>query len=215
MKPLRLLALLTATLLVFAPGGSVRAQDESERQKIAEVTAAFQTVFYAVLEGCFTDGLTDADVDQLLHSETPDQKPDLFIYACPICTATEEALRSYCGRSPTHKKSGGKITFGQGLTPEMHTRVYSADLRERLAAIHDLEQGWVARRVASLRLDPEELSRTQAQLELARSLGTSALQSFLQNGTARDFAPGYHEGDECALCNAATGMKLKLAPAQP
>ena len=206
-----------AALWLLVPGGVVRAEDEfgREQQKRAEVAAAFQTVFLAVLESCFADGLTDADVDQILRREAPDQEPVHFIYACPVCTATEEALTTYRERARTHDKTGGKRTFGKGLTPEMHAHLYSENLKERLAAVHDLEERWVTRRVESLRLDPEELARTQAQLRLARDEGVELLQQFLREGSTKFSAPGYHEGDECALCNAAAGMKLKLAADAP
>ena len=204
---------LAAILLLLTPAGVLRAEDEFDRQqqRRADVAAAFQTVFFAVLEGCFADGLTDGDVDQILRREDPDQGPVHCIYACPVCTATEEALTTYRERAQTHDKSGGKRTFGKGLTPEMHTRLYSENLKERLGAVHDLEERWVTRRVESLRLDPGELARTQAQLRLARDEGVSLLQRFVQEGSTKQSAPGYHEGDECALCNAAAGMKLKLA----
>ncbi len=214
MKHFRALVFLVVAVLLV-PSGIVRAEDEPQRR--ADVAAASQTVFYAVLEGCFADGLTDADVDQILRREAPDQGPVHFVYACPVCTAAEEALTTYRERALTHDKRGGKRTFGPGLTPETHARLYSADLHERLAAIHDLEERWVTRRVESLRLNPEELARTQAQLRLARDEGVSLLQRFLQEGSTKHSVPGYHEGDECALCNVAAGMKLKLAssPANP
>lgn len=218
MKTLSRRTLLAVILLALGTGGTARAQDDGDRRRQREeIQVAFQTVFYSVLEGCFADGLTDADVDQILRKENPAQGPVHFIYACPICMATERALETYRTRPDAHDKKGGKLTFGKGLTPEMHARLYSADLKERLAAIHDLEESWVARRVDALRLNPEELARTQTQLKLARDEGMSLLQNFLRQGWTNDYAPGYHEGDECALCNAAAGMKLKLAapPANP
>lgn len=214
MKPFRPWVLLVTALFGLAPAGVLRAQDEEEHRRAADVSAAFQTVFYAVLEGCFADGITDEDVDQMLRREGTAQVPTHFIYACPICMATQHALETYRSRAVERDQKPGnrKVTFGKGLTPEVHARLYSGDARERLAAIHDLEERWVARRIDALRLRPEELARVQEQLKAARDRGMNALQAFIQNGTVRDYAPGYREGDECALCNAAAGMKLKLAP---
>ena len=220
MKTLCRGAVLAVVWLSLASGGGLRADDENDRNKKAQkIDAAFQTVFYAVLEGCFADGLTDADVDQILRRESPEQGPVHFIYACPICMATERALETYRSRAadPDKKDSKRKLTFGKGLNPELHTQLYSDDLKVRLAAIHDLEERWVVRRIDAQRLNQEELARTQAELRVARDDGMRVLQIFLQQGTAKNYAPGYHQGDECALCNAAAGMKLKLAsePVQP
>ena len=59
-------------------------------------TPTYRLVFYAVLEGCFEDGLTDADVNQILLKEKPDTHYyEHFIYACPVCMPTMHALETY------------------------------------------------------------------------------------------------------------------------
>ena len=215
MKTLSRCGLLVVVLLsTLASGGRLRAGEtvEAPKPNHREASEAYQTVFYAVLEGCFADGLTDTDVDQILLREGPDKPYLHFIYACPICTATAAALECYRARPVVHLKiESGKLTFGTGLPAAMHARLYSADLKERLAAIHDLEESWVSRRIDSLRLKPEELAHVQTQLKAAREDGMRTLQAFLEQGTAKYYAPAYQRGDECALCNAAAGMQLKLA----
>ena len=64
----------------------------------------------------------------------------------------------------------------------------------------------------SLRLDADEAAKMQKGLKSARDEGMRLLQAFVQQGQLDQFAPAYHEGDECAVCNAAAGMSLKLAP---
>ena len=88
------------------------------------------------------------------------------------------------------------------------------DIKARLSAIHDLEEAWIKRRVASLRLTPEELDRMEQGLKDAREKGMRVLQSFIKEGWTY-YAPAYMNGGECAVCNAAVGMKLKLADDQP
>jgi hypothetical protein len=189
-----------------APGYSVRAE---------WFNPAYRTVFYSVLEGCFEDGLTDKDVEQILWRPDPERSfYGHFIYACPICTATIHALETYRARpAPYGAKIPGERTFGHGLNAGEHAGLYSDDVKQRLAVIHDLEQRWVARRVASLRLNAEEAAKLQSDLEAARKQGIEVMQSFERDGTAKMYTPAYQQGDECAVCNAATGMKLKLAPA--
>ncbi len=190
-----------------------RAGDLEERQTHdQQIEAAYETVFFSVLDGCFQDGLSNADVDQILRRTAPNQSYEHFIYACPICMATARALEAYrAGPDFTERKVGGKVCFGQGLTSEMHARLYSQDPKDRLSIIHDLEENWVSRHLASLRLNVEERAQAQAQLKLARDEGMKVMQNFIRQGQLEKIAPAYRAGDECALCNAAAGMNLKLA----
>ncbi len=181
-----------------------------------QVEAAYETVFFSVLDGCFQDGLSNTDVGQILLRSGPNRPYGQFIYACPICMATARALEA-CRAGPdfTERKMGGKVAFGNGLTPEMHARLYSPDPKERLSIIHDLEENWVSRHLSSLRLNAGETAQAQAQLKLARDEGIKVMQAFVQQGQLEKLAPAYRAGDECALCNAAAGMNLKLAVEPP
>ena len=203
-----------AALIVCAAGGLHAQQTpvghEHSHNDLSDPT--FQLVFFSVLDGCFQDGLTDADVDQILR-KTPNGQLEHFIYSCPICTATMYALEAYRARPDVHTmKIGGRLAFGHGLTSDLHARLYSDQIKDRLSALHDLEQNWVDRRVASLRLDPEEAAQMQKGLKAARDEGTRVIQSWGKQGNLAAVAPGYQAGDECAVCNAAAGMALKLAP---
>ncbi len=171
-----------------------RAGDLEERQTHdQQIEAAYETVFFSVLDGCFQDGLSNADVDQILRRTAPNQSYEHFIYACPICMATARALEAYrAGPDFTERKVGGKVCFGQGLTPEMHARLYSQDPKDRLSIIHDLEQNWVSRRLASLRLDVEERAQAQkAQLKLKRvgRRDAASCRNFIQAGATRTDRP--------------------------
>ena len=212
MKTLCRWTLLAGWLLVCTSGGA-RADDEKTRLADApEIEAAYQMVFLSVLDGCFQDGLTNEDVDQILWQAGPDKFYAHFIYACPICEATAHALEAYrAGPSFTERKVGGKVKFGRGLTPGMHARLYSSDPKERLAIIHDLEENWVSRRVSALRLNGEESARVQRQFKLARDEGIRQMQVYTSQERLEQMGSAYRVGDECALCNAAAGMKLKLA----
>ena len=200
-------------LLAFA-GLHAQAPSETPYPGLAKnFSAGYRIVFFSVLEGCFQDGLTDADVDQILRNPKPDEQwYEHFIQNCPVCMATIQALQTYKARPSARLKIPGKVTFGDGLSPEMHARLYGDVLKERLSALHDLEQVWVQRHIASLRLDPEELARTQQHLKEARDEGIKIMQMFHGSPAFASVAPGYREGDECAVCNAANGMALKVAP---
>ena len=204
--------LVVITALLFG----TRARLWADGADDAYFTPTYRLVFYAVLEGCFEEGLSDADVSQMLLKEKPDTRfYEHFIYACPICVPTIHALETYRQRpDPYGTKVPGNRTFGAGLPAELHDRLYSEDVKRRLSAIHDLEEAWINRRVASLRLTPEELARINKGLRKGREQGMRVLQSFIER-KAMDMAPAYEHGGECAVCNAAAGMKLKLAEDKP
>ncbi|HEY1490271.1 MAG TPA: hypothetical protein VGF90_04455, partial [Verrucomicrobiae bacterium] len=51
----------------------------------------YRFIFYAVLEGCYEDGIATTNVDQILLMNTNVGFVH-FVYACPICTPTIHAL---------------------------------------------------------------------------------------------------------------------------
>lgn len=210
--------LRTLLVLAFAALPSLHAQTGSPPEKpryssLTDDTSRF--IFYSVLEGLYEDGLSNADIDQILRKHEGENYFN-FIYSCPVCTATVQALQAYRAR-PAHLYSlkSGDSTFGQGLTPALHDDLYSDDSRRRLGAINTLMQGWMDRRIKSLHLPSEEHARLLSDLEDKRKEGMEALASFRLHEHGKDYgvekaAPAYVDLDECAVCNGAVGKPMKL-----
>ena len=171
-------------------------------------------IFYSVLEGCYDDGLTNAEVDQILLKKDH-QCYYHFIYACPICTPTIWALQAYRQRPDAFYsiKGGRGATFGPGLSPAQHAQLFSDDPRVRLGLINGLVKDWIARRMLAMRLNDSERAKLLADLEDKRDQGMQDLKSFKKdpgpNGVSY-FAPAYLDLDECAVCNGAVGKLMKL-----
>ena len=204
-------------LLAFLPASLACAQtNPTEKPRFSSLTDdTSRFIFYSVLEGLYEDGLSNADVDQILLKNEGESYFN-FIYSCPVCTATIQALQSYRNR-PEHLYSlkSDDSTFGTGLSPALHAALYSGDTRRRLGAINLLMQGWMDRRIKSLHLPVEEQAKLLAKLEDKRREGMDALESFRHYGHGRDFgvtkaAPAYVDLDECAVCNGAVGKPMKL-----
>jgi hypothetical protein len=203
---------LPLALGLFALLFSLEVRAVAEGQQEGDFDGTTRFLFYSVLEGCYEDGLTNAEVDQILLKRDK-QSYYHFIYACPICTATIWAFEAYRKRPGTFYslKEGHSATFGPGLSPEQHAQLFSPDPLTRLALINSLVKDWMARRMLALRLTDSERQTLLADLEKKRERGMSYLKSFRKDGSA-SYAPAYFDLaiDECAVCNGAVGKPMKL-----
>ena len=173
---------------------------------------AHRFIFYAVLEGCFDDGLTPEDVSQILLHRPNENAYFHFIYACPICTATIQALQTYQSKPERfYGVKNARGTFGAGLSAELKQQLYSHNANDRLAAINSLIQRWISARMSLLGLSDEQRAQLQSALEEKRKEGMSMLETFKAEGTAFVNAPAFVTVEECAACNGAVGKCLKVA----
>jgi len=169
----------------------------------------YRFIFYAVLEGCYEDGIATTNVDQILLMNTNVGYVH-FVYACPICTPTIHALEAYRSR-PKHF-AGLKTratTFGSGLSEEQIKKLYSDRPADRLEVINGLMQTWISRRMAELRLTDAEKAQLKQDLEKMRKEGMSMLKNFQSGDPARFKISAFAEVQQCAVCNGACAMKLK------
>jgi hypothetical protein len=199
LKPFALALFLFATLL--------------PSRAAADFGEAHRFVFYAVLEGCYEDGLSNQDVSQILLHEKGKGLYSHFVYGCPLCTPTIHALEAYRNR-PDHfyglKTTNN--TFGLGLTGEVKTELYSSKPEDRLAAINTLVQRWVSKRMTSLRLTDVEQTKLKNELSQMRDKGSNYLKGSLKQQDANHPAnsmSAFQNVQQCAVCNGACGLNLK------
>lgn len=169
----------------------------------------YRFIFYAVLEGCYEDGIATTNVDQMLLMNTNVGFVH-FVYACPICLPTVHALEAYRER-PKHlaELKTHLNTFGPGLSAEQVKKLYSDRPTDQLEVINGLMQTWVTRRMAELRLTDAEKTQLKQNLEKMRQEGMKRLKQF-QNGDPEHFKmSAFAEVQQCAVCNGACYMKLK------
>jgi len=163
-------------------------------------------VYYAVLEGCYEDGLSSRDLNQILLKQ--EKGPHLhFIYGCPLCMPAIHAFEAYRSRPERfYGMKGDTSTFGPGLEPALSAKLDSARPAERLEAINTLVQRWIQRRITQHRLTERERAALQKGLETKRKKGMETLQSYKKNGKLETAAPAFVEKQECAVCNGAVGI---------
>jgi hypothetical protein len=196
------LALFITLLTVTAGSTSLRAAG-------TDFDDSYRFIFYAVLEGCYQDGLSNDDVAQILLRGTNNYYSQ-FIYACPICTPTIHALEAYQSR-PRHfyGLKTDKTTFGEGLSPEVKKQLYSEKAEDRLTAINTLMKGWVSRRIALLRLTDSERKELEKKLGEMREKGNSYLKGFAKDDPEKFKMSPFGKVQQCAACNGACLMKLE------
>jgi hypothetical protein len=157
-----------------------------------------QMVFHAVLEGLYTDGVSNADVDRILQREH-------FVVACPLCDPAYAAFAAYRARPEFQNRKAPVSTFGKGLDPAISEKLRSKETTVRRWAIGALVQGWVQKRLEAMRLTPEESADWEGRLQVLHKQGMAMMNKFQD---------AYQEKD-CAICSGCStaGEKVcKLAP---
>ena len=197
---------------IFAGGNGSAAEGRK-----SPFDATYRLIYHAVLEGAFTDGLGNDDVERILLRGAGGQGFQHFIYACPLCMPTINALQTYRQRAPIYgyKIAGNEAaenTYGPGLSGEQRGQLRSPEIAPRLTVINQLVQRWVEHRLTAQRLTPDERKAVQAQLEAGRKQGMEMLKKFKGEGSMSFGAPGYEKLEECAVCNGAVGLGYKVKP---
>jgi hypothetical protein len=214
----RLALLLTLLLITCAPSNAQNAKSEHAMGRDFDDTTRF--IFYSVLEGCYEDGLSNQDVDQILMKAPNKWTYFHFIYACPVCMPTIWALEAYRSRPAEFfsLKNGHDATFGPGLADVQHKQLFSDDPHQRLRVINALVKKWIARRMDDEHLTVDQRTALAANLEKKREQGMDCLKSFRKADPASPngisgYAPAYTDLDECAVCNGAVGKLMPLPDA--
>ena len=159
-------------------------------------------IFFAVLEGLYSDGVSNETVDILLREEeiAPNRKRDMhFIYGCPICMPTLEAMRVYRARPAFRSYKAYRDTFGEGLPQEQLKRLRSPSIEERLAVVQELVERWVGQRLALMNLDTKQRAAWTQAIEEGRKKGAELLESL----TRAEKAGSMTGRRGCAICDGA------------
>jgi hypothetical protein len=158
------------------------------------------TLFLAVLEGLYLDGVPNDVVDAVLETDAESGFPRLFVQGCPICMPAHSAFRVYRARTPLHYKDGSD-TFGRDFPEELRRTLTSGALADRHAAIQALIERWVDVRMRALQLDEDERKEWREDLEQRRKKGMSMLDDLRQR-----FPKSAYAGQKaCAFCDGAAG----------
>jgi len=166
-------------------------------------------VFYAVLEGCYEDGLSTDEAAQILRKDARGGYAH-FIYACPLCTPALHALEAYRSRPARfYGLKADASTFGPGLASDLKQQLDSDLPEARLMAINAMVKRWITARKTMLRLSEPEQKRLEAELDQMREKGTQVLKRLETESPDVFKLSAFSSVGECAVCNGACGMGLK------
>jgi hypothetical protein len=182
-------------LLVFA--GLAPANDPAT-DRPDSFSLAHRTVFFAVLEGLYEDGVATKDVERILMVDPATKTPMHFVYGCPLCSPALDALRAYAKRLDWEYK-GKPNTFGHGLDEKARAALASDDFPTRFAAVQGLIKRWLGRRLKLMRLTPKEKREWVDVIGDMSKKGNALLAEFRRSGTAGELG----KAKECPICSGA------------
>jgi len=154
------------------------------------------TIFYAVLEGLYDEGVATEDVDILLHQDPATKQYSYFVYGCPLCMPAIDALQLYRGRPKFYSQKGEPDTFGTGLPAKEREALRGDDVSARLRVLHDFIERCMKRKLASLRLNKAESEQWQLVLKEMRDKGSFMLKEAKEQGKAGALA----NAKGCSVC---------------
>jgi hypothetical protein len=164
-----------------------------------------QMVFFAVLEGCFQDGVAREDIDLILPKNIDTggvRLEEHFIWTCPLCMPVVDALRCFKERGRFLSDKAGRDQFGNGLPAEMRNRLRSTVREEQRAALQDLVAQWVRRRIELMRLAPDERITWNAAIEARLQVGEQRLKALKAGDLGEDFQALYQPWQtRCPVCD--------------
>lgn len=164
-----------------------------------------ELIFFATLEGLYADGVGDDVVDAVIPpaADAPGGRAfrESFVYSCPLCHPAFEAFRLYANREPFYGiKPGGQDTFSGSLPESIERRLLSDDSAERRAALQELIQRWVSRRLDLMRLTVEERADWEKRILAAREDGARAMEKARSESTTDEALAGWKS---CAICDGS------------
>jgi hypothetical protein len=213
MKFLPLLLLPACALPLFLLNAQDRKRDllSENPPNASDYSAETRLIFFAVLEGLYQDGVNGEALELLNPGETEmwvKDQPDRtnFVYTCPICMPTFDALRLYQSRKRFYGQKGTRYsTFGQGLSESVLKQLKGSP-QERRDAIQLLIQRWVGQRLDGMSLSKTERGEIEDRLKEMKKDGEEALKRFQKNAHGSTFTEHYKGWKKCPACDGASAM---------
>lgn len=173
-----------------------------------------QMVFFATLEGLYTDGVPDDVVKSIVGpgKEGDESIKTSFVALCPLCHPVYEAFALYQQRPTFQRDKANRNTFGDGIEPELHEQLLSKTPSTRLEALRVLVARWVERRLTSMRLSEEEHQEWVRRLGERSNQGKQHLSVLI---TSDPHYKGWSMYWGCAACNGTTEACHKVPFAAP
>lgn len=191
---------LTLALLLLPLSGLLFAASQDTKPAPMTMDRAQQFVFHSVLEGLYTDGVSNEVLDVLMTRDEETGFPHHFIYACPVCMPSWDAFAAYRARPGFLGDKIGRTTWGAGLDQATRQSLLEGTRLERMERIRDLVTRWVGARMDRQRLTQAERAVFQKQFERMRKKGMGYLESYKSTEGLEHI---YQDVEYCPFCDGA------------
>lgn len=209
------LGVLCTAILLCQPAPAGLSQPTVD-DLLTSPTSAYPLLFFAVLEGAYRDGLTDAELETIL-SKREGGEYDHFIYACPLCSPAVAAFELYRSRPRRlYSFKGGLNTFGPGIPAGTASLLRSPAPSERLRGLRLLIGRWTDDYLDRMNLSADARAGWESRITAAKDEGARLLERYRASGSAHLLAPAYAGDGECSVCTgAAEGAARITDPRNP
>lgn len=213
-----------ALLITIGFGSFVSAQEDEAKEMVVRFippkgfySEAHRFIMFSVIEGCYNDGVSDADIDAILPLDDKGHRDQSkhFVYACPACSPALDGFALYAKRpalSFQKMKSSGKAfnTFGQGLDPETRIELEKGGQAGR-DAVQKLTKKWVDERILRHRFTAEEEKALRLEFAKMRKEGEKLLKGFRAGGNGDRLQEVYSDWEQgCPICSGASPTMMGL-----
>jgi hypothetical protein len=172
---------------------------------------ACQMVFFAVLEGLFTDGVPDEAVDLIVppKAKGDDGVKHTFVFRCPLCHAAYEAFVQYQHRTGFHGSNEAKSTLGATFDPKITEGLKSKEVRTRVYAMGAMIRPWIERRMTMMNMGAKEQSALLAKLLEHAGRGQELFNTY--RAVPKSVYQEWMFYGGCQACEAAEAVARKIA----
>jgi hypothetical protein len=161
-----------------------------------------QMVFFAVLEGLYEDGASNAFVDRVLAIDPATEQPQHFVPGCPLCGPAQDAFRAYRARPKFYGVKDDTDTFGHGVSETWKKGIADASQKRRLDTLMQMVQSYTRRRLDKFRLNEKVRSRWIRDLKERAKKGTTIMRVWQEGKQAGAFSGM----KSCGVCEGAAGV---------
>ncbi len=177
---------------------------------------ACQMVFFAVLEGLYTEGVPDEVVDLIVppvkEGNIDASVQRCFVFRCPLCHAAYEAFVLYQRRQGFHGSGEKKSTFGKGFDIKITESLRSDEPRVRVFAMGNMIRPWIEKRIKSMKLTPQQNAELLDKLVKYAGEGDQMFKNYKTDRNSIYFQWQFYGG--CQACEAAK-IVAKQIQAEP
>lgn len=161
-------------------------------------------VFFAVLEGLYSDGVSTEAVDRVVGRKARGGAPEIkatFVIQCPLCHPVYEAFCLYQQRPAFNGDKQKRDTFGKGLDSTLERTLQSDKLVTRQRGLQKLVHRWVEGRLTAMRLTEAEKIEWGRRLDERSDQGKKLLTELRGKDPVYACWSGYAG---CPACDAST-----------